>query len=103
MFGPILATVLAGQSDNVTVMEGMNATLFCDFKSDLGVHVSWVRPSKKAIESKMTAFDPKDPDSYELVLDPKTGQQVAGSSLTIEETKLSDSGLYFCVGQVSIA
>ena len=30
-------------------------------------------------------------------------QQVAGSSLTIEETKLSDSGLYFCVGQVSIA
>ena len=93
--------VLIDQSDNQTVMEGMTATFFCKFESDLGVLVSWIRPSKQAIEQETTVFDPKDPMSYEILKDPESGEQVSGEYFTIKNAKLSDSGLYFCAGQTN--
>ncbi len=83
------------------MMEGMTANFFCKFKSDLGVLTNWVRPSKKAIEQKMTVFDPKDPESFEVLHDPESGEPVSGEYFTIKNAKLSDSGLYFCAGQTN--
>ena len=82
-------------------MEGMKATFFCNFQSDLAVYVHWLRPSKKALENNMALFNPKDSESYEIVRDPETDQPIAGENLTIEETKMGDSGLYFCAGQTN--
>ena len=93
-----LPTVLVDQSDNATVMEGMRATFTCQFESDLAVLINWLRPSKKALEDKMETFDPKDPKSFDYIRNPITGQPEMGKTLVIEDTKLSDSGLYFCVG-----
>ena len=96
-----ICPVLVDQSDNATVMEGMPATFSCSFQSDLAVLVHWVRPSRKAIENNMEGFDPKDPTSFEAVIDPATGMSATGETLTITDTKTSDSGLYFCAGQTN--
>jgi hypothetical protein len=80
------------QSDNATVMEGMSATLFCKFESDLGFHVNWVRPSKKALLNQMAGFDPNDPASFEIITGPDSYDPVIGEAFLIKQTKLSDSG-----------
>jgi hypothetical protein len=82
-------------------MEGMKVELFCKFESDLAVLVNWVRPSQKSLAENMTTFEPKDPKSFQVVQEPSSGHPVMGETLIIEETKLADSGLYFCVGQTN--
>ena len=79
----------------------MKATFFCKFESDLAVYIHWIRPSKKALDNNMALFNPKDPESYEIVRDPATDQPMIGETLYIEETKMGDSGIYFCAGQTN--
>ena len=38
--------VLMEQSDNLTLIEGMNANFVCKFESDLSMVVHWFRPAE---------------------------------------------------------
>jgi hypothetical protein len=86
-------TVLIDQSDNLTVVEGMDATFFCKFQSDLAIFTKWLRTTRKD-------FDPKDPKSFKFLED-KNQQPFVGERLTIEKVQLNDSGLIICAGQTN--
>ena len=49
--------VLMEQSDNLTLIEGMNANFLCKFQSDLSMVVHWLRPAEHLRNQK----------TYELV------------------------------------
>ena len=49
--------VLMEQSDNLTLIEGMNANFLCKFESDLSFVVHWLRPAEHLRNQK----------TYELV------------------------------------
>ena len=49
--------VLMEQSDNLTLIEGMNANFLCKFESDLSMVVHWLRPAEHLRNQK----------TYELV------------------------------------
>ena len=95
--------ILTGKSDDLTIMAGMKANLYCKFQTDLSYVVHWLRPNRSIrIQggNKLQEFDKKDPSNYEKVVDEK-GKPKIGQHLTIPNVTMDDAGLYFCVAQTN--
>lgn len=94
--------VLVGQSDNVTVLEGMNADMYCTFQSDLTSFTQWMRPATGLRgENYTTLFDEHNPSHYENVLD-QEGVPFMGESITMKAVTTDDAGPYFCIGYTNV-
>ena len=46
--------LLMKKSDNLTLLEGMNAHLYCKFKCDLTYSIGWARPAEDIRNGKIT-------------------------------------------------
>ena len=57
--------VLMEQSDNLTLIEGMNANFLCKFESDLSMVVHWLRPAEHV--RNQIAEHLRNQKTYELV------------------------------------
>ena len=92
--------ILIGQSDNVTVMAGMQANLYCKFETDLSYIIHWLRPNPQFRGEDTTGFDSKNKDHFELLTD-ADGRRVIGEHLVIRNASKSDEGAYYCMAQTN--
>ena len=46
--------LLISKSDNLTLLEGMNAQFYCKFKCDLTYSIGWARPAEDIRNGKIT-------------------------------------------------
>ena len=93
--------ILIGQSDDVTVMAGMQANLYCKFETNMSYIIHWLRPNLKFRgEDRKLKFNSKSAAHFELLRDSE-GRGVIGEHLIIQNASKSDEGAYYCVAKTN--
>jgi hypothetical protein len=92
--------ILVEQSDNLTLLVGMNAHFRCKFEADLSLMTHWLRPAVGLRRENISQLDGSNSSHFEMLRD-DDGIAIMGEDLFLDNVQAEDGGLYFCVGQTN--
>lgn len=94
---------LVQQSDNLTLIQGMDAHFSCKFKSHLSFNQYWFRPSEALrLQGKQAIIDGANHSHFEALKD-ENGDHIMGEHLVVENVQPEDAGKYFCMASTTSA